>query len=48
MSQPSGVARPQSPLRSFYDALHALEERELTAIAEAHADDPSPLVRRFR
>jgi hypothetical protein len=47
VSQPSHVARPQSSLRLFYDALHALEERELTAIAETHAHDPSPLVRRF-
>jgi hypothetical protein len=47
VTEPTAVVRPQSPLRTFYDALHALDESELTAIAEAHARDPGPLVRRF-
>jgi hypothetical protein len=48
MPKSDPVSRSQSPLRTFYNALHALDESELTAIAEAHADDPGPLVRRFR
>ena len=35
-------------LRRYYDALDALQEAEQTRLAEMHADDPRPLVHRFR
>lgn len=35
-------------LRDYYDALSAMKEQELTALAEAHAEDPTLIVRRFR
>jgi hypothetical protein len=34
-------------LGDYYDALHALKEQELTALAEAHAKDPTLLIYRF-
>jgi len=36
-----------TPLRDYYDALHSLKEYEQTALAEAHALDPTLLLRRF-
>jgi hypothetical protein len=36
-----------TPLRDYYDALHALKEYEHTVLAEAHALDPTLLLRRF-
>jgi hypothetical protein len=34
-------------LGDYYDALHALKEQELTALAEVHAKDPTLLLYRF-
>jgi hypothetical protein len=39
--------RSISPLRAYYNALEELKEYEQTALAEAHANDPALLVRRF-
>jgi hypothetical protein len=36
-----------TPLRDYYDALHSLKEYEQTVLAEAHALDPTLLLRRF-
>lgn len=36
-----------TPLRRYYDALCALEEADQTILAEGHAREPGPLVRRF-
>jgi hypothetical protein len=41
-------ALPVTPLREYYDALGVLKEQEQTALAEAHAEDPRLLARRFR
>jgi hypothetical protein len=38
---------PTTALRTYYDALHALTEREQTVLAEAHAADPTALIHRF-
>jgi hypothetical protein len=35
-------------LGDYYDALSAMKEQELTVLAEAHAEDPSLVVHRFR
>jgi hypothetical protein len=36
-----------TPLRGYYDALHELKEYEQVVLAEAHAQDPVLLLRRF-
>jgi hypothetical protein len=38
---------PATQLGDYYNALNAMKEQELTALAEAHAEDPSRLIRRF-
>ena len=42
------VGRLSTQLGEYYDALGVMKEHELTALAEAHADDPALLARRFR
>jgi hypothetical protein len=42
------VGRVSTQLGDYYDALHAMKEQELTALAEAHAEDPKLLSYRFR
>lgn len=44
----AGSSLPVTPLREYYDALGVLKEQEQTALAEAHAEDPRLLARRFR
>jgi hypothetical protein len=41
------VGRVSTQLGDYYDALHAMKQQELTALAEAHAEDPRRLIRRF-
>src|SRR5688572_30622602 len=41
------VARVSTQLGEYYDALHALKEKEQTALAEEHAKDSKLLIYRF-
>jgi hypothetical protein len=43
MSEPT-----TTQLRDYYQALGALHQGEQTLLAEAHAEDPSPLIHRFQ
>ena len=41
------VGRLSTPLGDYYDALQAMKEQELTALAEAHAQDSRLFIDRF-